>query len=98
MNPHHSLGSGSQKVLGGLGEGLVFFWVPFCSNAFLSGKVEGLVHFSSVAQSNLTLCDSIDCSLPGFPVHHQLPEFAQTHVHRVSDAIQPFHPLSSPKR
>ena len=52
--------------------------------------------FSSVAQSCLTLCDPMDCSMPGFPVHHQLPEIAQTHVHRVGDAIQPFHPLSSP--
>ena len=44
----------------------------------------------------LTLCDPMDCSTPGFPVHHQLPELDQTHVHRVSDAIQPTHPLSSP--
>ena len=44
----------------------------------------------------LTLCDPMDCSMPGFPVHHQLPELTQTHVHRVSDAIQPSHPLSSP--
>ena len=43
-----------------------------------------------------TLCDPRDCSTPGFPVHHQLPELAHTHVHRVSDAIQPSHPLSSP--
>jgi len=50
----------------------------------------------SVAQSCLTLCDPTDCSTPGLPVHHQLPEFAQTHVHRVSDALQPSHPLSSP--
>ena len=52
--------------------------------------------FSSVAQSSLTLCNPMDCSTPGLPVHHQLPELAQTHVHRVSDAIQPSHPLSSP--
>ena len=52
--------------------------------------------FSSVAQSCPTLCDPMDCSTPGFPVHHQLPELIQTHVHRVSDAIQPSHPLSSP--
>ena len=51
--------------------------------------------FSSVAQSSLTLCDPMDCSTPGFPVHHQLSELAQTHVHRVGDAIQPSHPLSS---
>ena len=53
-------------------------------------------HFSSVAQSCPTLCDPMDCSTPGFPVHHQLPELTQTHVHRVSDATQPSHPLSSP--
>ena len=52
--------------------------------------------FSSVAQSCSTLCDAMDCSTPGFPIHHQLPELAQTHVHRVGDAIQPSHPLSSP--
>ena len=52
--------------------------------------------FSSVAQSCLTLYDPTDCSTPGFPVHHQLPEFAQTHVHQIGDAIQPSHPLSSP--
>ena len=50
----------------------------------------------SVAQSCPTLCDPMDCSRPGFPVYHHLPEFTQTHVHRVGDAIQPSHPLSSP--
>ena len=54
------------------------------------------VLFSSVAQSYLTLCDRMDCNMPWFPVHYQLPELAQTHVHWVSDAIQPSHPLSSP--
>jgi len=54
------------------------------------------VQFSSVAPSCLTLCDPMNRSTPGLPVHHQLPEFTQTHVHRVSDAIQPSHPLSSP--
>ena len=52
--------------------------------------------FSSVAQSCPTLCDSTNRSTPGLPVHHHLQEFTQTHVHRVSDAIQPSHPLSSP--
>ena len=52
--------------------------------------------FSSVAQSCLTLCDPMNHSTPGLPVHHQLLEFTQTHVHRVGDAIQPSHPLSSP--
>ena len=54
------------------------------------------VQFSSVAQSCLTLCDPMNRSTPGRPVHHQLLEFMQTHVHRVGDAIQPSHPLSSP--
>ena len=54
------------------------------------------VQFSSVAQLCPTLCNPMDCSMPGFPVHHQLPELAQTHVHWVSDAIQPSHPLLSP--
>ena len=54
------------------------------------------VLFTSVAQLCPTLCDPIDYSMPGFPVHHQLPELTQTHVHWVSDAIQPSHPLSSP--
>ena len=52
------------------------------------------LHVSSVAQSCPTLCDPMDCSTPGFPVLHQLPELAQTYVHCVSDAIQPSHPLS----
>ena len=52
--------------------------------------------FSSVTQSCPTLCHPMDCSTPGFPVHHQLPELAQIHVHRVGDAIQPSHSLSSP--
>ena len=54
------------------------------------------VQFSSVAQSCPTLCDPMNHSTPGLPVHHQLLEFTQTHVHRVGDAIQPSHPLSSP--
>ena len=62
-----------------------FFFFFWCS-----------VQFSSYTQSCLTLCDPMNCSTPGLLVHHQLPEFTQTHVHRVSDAIQPSHPLSSP--
>ena len=54
------------------------------------------IQFSSVAQSCPTLCDPMDCSTPGLLVHHQLPEFTQTHIHWVSHAIQPSHPLSSP--
>ena len=59
-------------------------------NIFLRGEE---LQFSSVAQLCLTLCDPVDCSTPGLPVHHQLPEFAQTHVHRIGDATQPSHPL-----
>ena len=66
-----------------------------------AGSIPGLgrspgVQFSSVAQSCPTLRDPMNRSTPGLPVHHHLPEFTQTHVHRVSDAIQPSHPLSSP--
>ena len=55
-----------------------------------------ILQFSSVAQSCLTLSDPMNRSTPGFPVHHQLPELAQTHVYHISNAIQPSHPLSSP--
>ena len=55
-----------------------------------------VIQFSSVVHSSLTLCYPVDCSTPGFPVYHQLPELTHTHVHRVSDANQPSHPLSSP--
>ena len=55
-----------------------------------------ILKVNSVAQSFPTLCDLVNCSTPGFPVHHQLPELTQTHVHRVGDAIQPSHPLLSP--
>ena len=55
-----------------------------------------IVQFSAVAQACPTLCDPMNRSTPGLPVHHHLPEFTQTHVHRVGDAIQPSHPLSSP--
>ena len=54
------------------------------------------LHVSSVAQSCPTPCDPMDCHTPGFPVYHQLPDLTQTHVHRVGDAMQPSHPLSSP--
>ena len=61
-----------------------------------SQELVSSVQFSSVAQSCPTLWDPMNCSTPGLPVHHQLPEFTQTHVHRVGDAIQPSHPMSSP--
>ena len=59
-------------------------------------KLCNSVQFSSVVQSCMTLCDPMDCSTPGLPVHHQLLEFTQTHAHWVGDAIQPSHSLSSP--
>ena len=59
-------------------------------------KTISSVQVSSIAQLGPTLCDPMNCSTSGLPVHHHLPEFTQTHVHRVSDAIQSSHPLSSP--
>ena len=58
--------------------------------------ISQFVQFSSVSQSYSTLCGPMNYSMPGLRVHHQLPEFTQTHVHHVGDAIQPSHPLSSP--
>ena len=65
---------------------------------YFDGKLSFVTNilFSSVVQSCPTVCDPVNCSTPGLPVHHQLPKSTQTHVHRVSDAIQPSHPLSSP--
>ena len=84
-------------------------WFPLGLTGLLSLQSKGLprvfsnsivqfssVQFISVAQSCLTLCDSMNRSTSGLPVHHQLPEFTQTHVHGVGDSIQPSHPLSSP--
>ena len=89
--------------------GIIFLLVLVCSMSVLLNYIlhEGrdpTFHdfsshtnpFSSVAQSCPTLCDPMNRSTPGLPVHHQLPEFTQTHVHRVRDAIQPSHPQSSP--
>ena len=72
-----------QKVLLAFLQRLIFF-------------ISLSVQFSSVPQSCPPLCNPMNCSTPGLPVHQQLPEFTQTHVHRVGDAIQPSHPLSSP--
>ena len=76
-------------------------WPPdmksqFTGMTLMVGKTESKIQFSSVPQSCPTLCDPMNSSTAGLPVHHQLLEFTQTHVHRVSDAIQPSHPLSSP--
>ena len=68
----------------------------FYFQCFLGNSIIRSDQIRSVAQSCPTLCDPMNCSTPGLPVHHQLPEFTETHVHRVSDAIQPSHPLSSP--
>ena len=65
-------------------------FLPFC------GRITFHFQFSSVSQSCPTLCEPMDYSTPGLPVHHQLLKFTQTHVHLVSDAIQPSHPVSSP--
>ena len=58
-------------------------------------RITSRLHYSSVQSFSPTLCDPMNHSMPGLPVHHQLPEFTQTHIHLVSDAIQPSHPLSS---
>ena len=64
--------------------------------ACLPTLIQPSVQFSSVAQSCQIICDPVDCRMPGFPILHQLLEPTQSHVHRVGDAIQPSHPLSSP--
>ena len=78
---------GARGCLGGSGS-------KSLSSRFLSTFVS--VQFSTVTQSCPTLCDLMDCNTPGFTVHHQLLDPTQTHVHCIGDAIQPFHPLSSP--
>ena len=70
--------------------------LPLLFDLIFNIKGTDSVQFSSVAQLCPTLCDPMNCSTPGLPVHHQLPEFTQTHVHWVGDAIQPSHPVSSP--
>ena len=82
--------------------GLITFRMDWVDLLAVQGTLKSLlqhhssVQFSSVAQSCPTLCNPMNGSTPGLTVHHQLPEFTQTHVHRVRDAIQPSHPLSSP--
>ena len=70
--------------------------IPWASWSLKGLQIWKLFQFSSVAQLCPTFCGPMNCNTPGLPVHHQLPEFTQIHVHRVSDAIQPSHPLSSP--
>ena len=73
----------------------IFYWWRHSANLLICQN--HTVWFSSVQLlSHVRLCDPMNCSMPGLPVHHQLPEFTQTHVHRASDAIQLSHPLSSP--
>ena len=73
----------------------LFFWPRLGEPCFQVFVIWEFFQFSPVTQSCPTLCDPMDCTTPGFPVHHQLLELAETHVHRVGDAIQPSHPLSS---
>ena len=83
----------------GVNNGLKILSKPHCKQMHCHpGFVVPFVEhqFCSVAQSCPTLCDPMDCSTPGLPVHHQLPEFTQTHVHWLSDTLQPSHPLSCP--
>ena len=71
-------------------------WARTSTRLLSSSTFSSSVQFSLVAQSCSTPCNTMDCSTPGLPVHHQLPEFTQTHVHWVSNAIQPSYPPSSP--
>ena len=89
LNPHCSI---CLNLFHGF---CAFLTLCFWSISLISFPKKSAVQFSLVPQSCPTLCDPVDCSMPGFPVYHQLLELAQTHVHQVSDAIQPSHPLSS---
>ena len=95
----HGLGRSPGK---GKGCPIQYFRLENSMDCIVHGVTKSHIHigwniqFGSVAQSCLTLCDPMDWSTPGFPVHHQFPELAQTHAHQVSDAIQPSHSLSPP--
>ena len=85
------------SIVKGLFTPLKTIWILWWSTSKLFTYLFTLsVQFSSVAQLCLTLCEPMNHSMPGLPVHHQFPEFTQTNVHQASDAIQPSHPLSSP--
>ena len=86
---------GWEQSLGENGYVYMYGWVSLLSTWNYHNIVNHL-SVQSVTQSCLTLCNPMDCSMPGLPVHHQLLEFTQTHVHWVGDAIQPSHPLWSP--
>ena len=74
----------------------IIYLIFIYARDFVSEHFQNSIQFSSVIQLCLTLCDPMDCSTPGFPAHNQLLALTQTHVHWVSDTIQPSHPLSSP--
>ena len=89
IQPSHPQLPPSPPVLNQLSQNQgLFQWVGYYIHMY--------VQFISVTQSCPTFCDPMNCSTPGLPVHHQLPEFTQTHVHWIRDAIQPSHPLLSP--
>ena len=95
--PHRLQSMGSQRVGHNWATSLFLFFKKngiFVQWNFRQKNMNSSVQFSPSVTSDF--CDPMECSTPGFPVHHQLPELAQTHVHHVSDAIQPSHPLSSP--
>ena len=95
--PSQLCGSFLQRSCPGTWPAFFFFQSWIChSHAHSSAWLSFLEGMHSSVQSCLTLCDPVNRSTPGLPIHHQLREFTQTHVHRVSDAIQPSHPLSSP--
>jgi len=75
---------------------VIYTWCPMSLQPPTYKGTQSFQFSSAQSLSHVWLRDPMDCSMPGLPVHHQLPELAQTHVHRVSDAIQPSHPLSSP--
>ena len=85
-----------HTTLTGLLSAFQLFQLFFGLSALASKCLFSFSSSSSVPQLCLTLCNPTDCSTPGFPVHHQLPEPTQTHVHCIGDAIQPSHPLLSP--
>ena len=87
----HFFTSGGQSI----SLALILVVFLYSAKAFVNNPFNS-VQFSSVAQLCPTLCDPMNLSTPGLPVHHQFTEFTQTHVHRVGNAIQPSHPLSSP--
>ena len=92
----HGMFSRIDHILGHKSNLSKFKKIKIVSSIFSDHNTMSSVQFSSVTQSCPTLCDPMNRSTPGLPVHHQLLEFTETHVHRVSDAIQPSHPLSSP--